>query len=201
MDRLSALTTLTLGLALGLAACTEPAAKPDAQAGRVAAVEAAPAADPATQAAEWCDVMHEPGKGPAFSYPALDGGKTGKAGAARWVNVWATWCGPCVEELPRIETFHERLAKDGARVQVELLAADGPEELAGFIEKNPAAKSSLRIADPDALGTWLAAIGLSDSAGLPVHLFIDTSDRLRCARLGGVGEDDYAAVLAVLRAM
>jgi thiol-disulfide isomerase/thioredoxin len=196
MDRLSAL--ILCGLAVS---CTEPSAKPGAKSDRVAAVEAAPAADPAAQAAEWCDVMKKPGEGPAFAYPTLEQGQAGKPGAARWVNVWATWCGPCVEELPRIETFRERLAKDGARVQVELLAADGPEELAGFVAKHPAAKSSLRIADPDGLGAWLSAIGLSDSAGLPIHLFVDGEDRLRCARLGGVGEDDYAAVLAVLRSM
>lgn len=199
MDRLPAL--ILAGLAILATSCTEPSAKPSGQAGRVAAVEAAPAADPAAQAAEWCDVMKQPGEGPVFSYPALDGDRTGKAKTARWVNVWATWCGPCVEELPRIGTFAQRLGKDGARVEVELLAADGPEELAAFVKEHPAAKSSLRIADPDGLGAWLTTVGLSDSAGLPIHLFVDADDRLRCARLGGVGEDDYAAVLAVLRAM
>ena len=199
MDRLSAL--IVAALPLLTISCTEPAAKPGGQSERVAAVEAAPAADPATQAAEWCDVMKKPGEGPAFSYPALQEGQAGKAKTARWVNVWATWCGPCVEELPRIESFRERLAKDGARVDIELLAADGPDELAEFTGKHPAAKSSLRIADPDTLGAWLTTIGLSDSAGLPIHLFVDAEDRLRCARLGGVGEDDYAAVLAVLRSM
>lgn len=195
MDRLPALIAVALA-----SACTEPAAKSGEQAGRVASVEAAPAEDPAKLAAEWCDVTKKPGEGPAFAYPALEKG-AGKAGKARWVNVWATWCGPCIEELPRIASFQARLAKDGARTDVELLAADGEGELAGFVKNNPAASESLRMADPDALGAWLTTIGLSDSAGLPIHLFVDSDDRLRCARLGGVGEDDYAAVLAVLRSM
>jgi thiol-disulfide isomerase/thioredoxin len=197
MDRLSPVIAVALAGGCTDASSSTNSSKSDA---RVVAVEAAPAEDPAKAAAKWCDVMHEPDAAKAFVYPALASGTVPK-GKARWVNVWATWCKPCIEELPRIEKFREKLGSDGARLEVQLLAADGPDELDAFMADNAAAKGSLRIADPDGVGAWVESLGLEANAGLPLHLFVDGEDRLRCARLGGVGNDDYAEVLAVARSL
>jgi thiol-disulfide isomerase/thioredoxin len=190
---------LLVGVAVGCtdASSSGSSAKND---GRVAAVEAAKAEDPAKAAAEWCDVMHDPAAAKPFSYPTLAGG-AGVGGKARWVNVWATWCKPCIEELPRIEKFREKLGSDGAQLEVQLLAADGPDEFDAFVAENAAAKGSLRLADPDGVSAWVGSLGLEANAGLPLHLFVDGDDRLRCARLGGVGNDDYPEVLAVARSL
>jgi thiol-disulfide isomerase/thioredoxin len=195
MDRLSAVIALAL-----VAGCTDASSSGSKGDARVAKVEAAPAEDPAKTAAEWCDVVHEPGAAKAFTYPTLASGN-GVQKKARWVNVWATWCKPCIEELPRIEKFRGRLGDDGATLELQLLAADGPEEFDAFVAENAAAKGSLRLADPDGLSAWVGSLGLEANAGLPLHLFVDAEDRLRCARLGGVGNDDYADVLAVARSL
>lgn len=197
MDRLSPVALVAV-LAAG---CTEPSSGAGSKSGRVAAVEAAPTADPGAAAEAWCDVWSAPDRAAAFAYPALQAGAAGRPGTARWINMWATWCGPCVEELPRIASFRDRLAAEGARVQLELVAADEAEAVQGFVAKHPAAAGSMTMADPEALATWLAGLGIAEAAGLPIQLFVDADDRLRCARLGGVSDDDYAAVLAVLRAM
>jgi thiol-disulfide isomerase/thioredoxin len=196
MDRLPTLI-IAIVLAVG---CDSTSGSSNKDGGRVAKVEAAKAEDPAKAAAKWCDVLHEPDAAKAFSYPALASGN-GVEGKARWVNVWATWCKPCIEELPRIEKFREKLGNDGAQLEVQLLAADGAPEFDAFVAENTAAKGSLRLADPDGVAAWVGSLGLEENAGLPLHLFVDGDNRLRCARLGGVGNDDYAEVLAVARSL
>ncbi len=196
MDRLSALI-FAVAIASGCTDASSSSSKGDA---RVAKVEAAPAEDPAKVAAEWCDVLHDASAAKPFAYPQLASG-TAVQKKARWVNVWATWCKPCIEELPRIEKFRSKLADDGAGLELQLLAADEAEAFDAFVADNAAAKASLRLADPDGVQAWIGSLGLEANIGLPLHLFVDAEDRLRCARLGGVGNDDYADVLAVARSL
>ena len=190
LDRLPTL----IAAAVIATACTESTpSKPSNS--RVAKVEAAPARDPAEVAKEWCDTTSVR----KFTYPKLAAGGDIKTGAPRWINVWATWCKPCVEELPRIALFRDKLGGEGARINVELIAADDAEAFDAFLGGNSAARQSRRMANPDDVSGWLTNLGLDADAGLPLHLFVDAQDNLRCARLGGVGDDDYDNVLAVVR--
>lgn len=51
------------------------------------------------------------------------------------LNFWATWCAPCVKELPEINQFHDEFAAQGW--QVLGLAVDAPTPVRGFLEKLP----------------------------------------------------------------
>lgn len=51
------------------------------------------------------------------------------------VNFWATWCPPCVEELPMLNAFHREQAARGW--QVLGLAVDQPTAVRGFLQKLP----------------------------------------------------------------
>jgi peroxiredoxin len=58
---------------------------------------------------------------PEFVLPRLDGGDAALSalrGRVVLVNFWATWCGPCEDEMPAMQRLHERLARQG----FELLA-------------------------------------------------------------------------------
>lgn len=40
------------------------------------------------------------------------------------LHLWATWCGPCKEELPHIETFYQELKQKGAADQLVIVSID-----------------------------------------------------------------------------
>lgn len=190
---------LLVGLLLGglAAGCSEENASPRAsRRERVNAVKATPvqAVDPAAL----CDVYPREADAPAFVWPALTGPAPARSGQGwQWVNVWATWCKPCVEEMPRLRAWRDRLAERGVDVELRFISADASdEEVAAFRARHPEIPETLRLADPDVLPEWLKQLGL-DAGGLPVHVFVDPAGRARCLRASGVNDSDYAAVEAL----
>jgi thiol-disulfide isomerase/thioredoxin len=195
MDRLHALKVCAVVVAL--AACGE-GAKSAPLAPRFEAVTAKPAADPL---AELCDVKFAAGQGPVLTLPTLDKPPTeGSAGGAQWINLWATWCEPCVEELPMIERWRHKLGGEGTTVRVDLVSVDATAELvAEFKAQHPGLPATERIADPATLTTYVAALGLDATAGLPVHAFAGPDGKLRCVRSGAVLESHYDVIATLFR--
>jgi thiol-disulfide isomerase/thioredoxin len=192
MDRLPALILPALVLA---AACQEP--KPRETLERVNAVAADPA--PAAKVAAFCDVMPAADKPRAFRYPELAGPAPGAEHGARWINVWATWCKPCIEELPLLLRWQEQLAKAGAAFELVLLSLDEDDDtIRSFRKQHPEMPPSLRIKHPAHADRWAATLGLDRGAAIPIHVFVDPRGRVRCARTGSVGRDHLPAVQALL---
>jgi thiol-disulfide isomerase/thioredoxin len=62
-----------------------------------------------------------------FTLPLLDGVDTSISdykGKVVIVNLWATWCPPCREEMPSLEILYQRFKNDG----LEILTVDGGED-------------------------------------------------------------------------
>ncbi|MGH7556395.1 MAG: peroxiredoxin family protein [Gemmatimonadota bacterium] len=74
-------------------------------------------------------------RAPDFVARDLDGNRVSLndlRGQVVLLNIWATWCPPCREEMPSMQRLHERLGPDGLRiVAVSIDAARGSVDSAG----------------------------------------------------------------------
>lgn len=193
MDRLSAVTVLAVAV-LGCDGKSDPGGEPPSRTNR-AKVNVAQAATPEA----FCDVHAGDDRGPVFRWPELaSGAPPAPAASWRWVNVWATWCKPCIEEMPRLAAWRDKLAAGGKRIDLTFVSVDDSDaDVAGFRRDHPGAPSSIRVAGAAQRTAWLRTLGLADGA-IPIHMFVSPANRLRCARAGEVREPDLGVVARLL---
>ncbi|MEZ4269946.1 MAG: TlpA disulfide reductase family protein [Myxococcota bacterium] len=152
----------------------------------------------------FCDVRDVTVSAPMFELPAVDTPSTSKHNptAWRWINVWASWCKPCVEELPMLQRWLPQLRRAGIEVEVTYLSVDEQAaDMAPMLQKYPQLHDSLRITEIDALASWVQTIGLDAGATIPIHVFVAPDGRVRCVRTGGLQNQHYDAVNALLKSV
>jgi thiol-disulfide isomerase/thioredoxin len=182
------------------AACSDDAAPaPAASSSRVNAVMANEHQRPLDA---FCDVYAHADQARPMSTPPLSEGHSLAAatpGRWRWINVWATWCRPCVEEFARIAGFRDRLAAEGSPADLQFLSVDQAQsDVDQFVVAHAEARGSARLSDAGAIPALLAALGLDPGASIPIHVFVDPANKIRCVRVGAVDEDDFDLVKRVL---
>ncbi len=96
------------------------------------------------------------------------------------LNFWASWCPPCVEELPLLEGAQQGIESSGATV-VGVNYKDIPEDALGFVDEYGISYPSLR--DPD--GEYADEFGTS---GIPETFVIDREGRVAAARRGPIDQ-------------
>ena len=103
------------------------------------------------------------------------------------INFWATWCPPCLRELPEIDRFHREFGPRGW--QVLGLAIDGPTPVREFLTR-------VKIGFPTALagleGTELVQQLGNPQGGLPFSVMIDAGGRVLQRKLGETDFDELA---------
>lgn len=130
---------------------------------------------------------------PPLVVPQVGGGTIDLAnlkGQPVWVNFMGTYCPPCVDEFPLMNSFAIRYADTGLVV----LAIDVKEDegvVASFAESLGATFPLGLDADGSAQTTWGAA-------ALPVHFWIDKDGIVRDGALGGIGPDVMARGLQTI---
>jgi thiol-disulfide isomerase/thioredoxin len=175
---------------LGLGACDEAKGGAAAPPSRVVAI-ASKSSD--SDPSELCDVTPAAGGAPTFAFPPVEGHVPEPIGAPRWVNVWATWCPPCIEELPLLRKLERELKQGGTAVSLVLLSVDTDSSAVQTFEaKHPEVAGSLRLTDVAQLEPWLASVGLDKGATLPVHVFVDAHGKVLCSRTGAIQQSDAA---------
>lgn len=122
------------------------------------------------------------------AYAGLPGAaKADFTGKPRLLNIWASWCLPCIAEAPQLEA----LEKQGVEI-VGIAIRDRPEDVANFLGKygNPYSRIG-----SDAISEVQLAIG---SSGVPETFVIDGKGVIRYQHIGDIRESDVPKLLAEL---
>ncbi|MBN1656468.1 MAG: TlpA family protein disulfide reductase [Deltaproteobacteria bacterium] len=184
-------------LSVVLAAC-ESGKTPRPQAGRFIAVTAK--SNTKEVLTDFCDVIGDPDAKRIFKLPEMDGNAIPSEGQPLWVNVWATWCKPCIEEMPVLVQWQNRLREKGTSFVLQFISVDESLEITNaFLKKRPQIPASLHLKDPEALPSWIQQLGLDHAAGLPIHIFVDAQGAIRCVRAAAITAGDYATVAQLLK--
>lgn len=106
-------------------------------------------------------------------------------------NFWATWCQPCITELPLLDRFHA--AANGW--QVVALALDSAPNVQRFLAKAPL-KMPVGVLDA---GAYDLPRRLGNaSGGLPFSVVFDTAGRIAVRHLGAVDQPTLDAWVSSL---
>ncbi|MGX5671458.1 TlpA disulfide reductase family protein [Thermomonas sp. XSG] len=120
---------------------------------------------------------------PAMTLPDPDGKQVAIpaawAGRTTLVNLWATWCAPCLKEMPDLQAFAD--AQGATGVQVVGIALDDAAAVAAFLRQHGITYPVL----VDAAGPADAGVRLGNPAGvLPYSVLVLADGRLLKTRIG-----------------
>lgn len=107
------------------------------------------------------------------------------------LNIWATWCPPCVKEMPTLDALQARLGSDEFEVVILSIDKSGPEVVRAFLDK-----LGVTELEPYIDETMLSLSALK-GGGLPVTLLIDPEGR-EIGRLTGPAEWDSEDMISFL---
>jgi thiol-disulfide isomerase/thioredoxin len=134
---------------------------------------------------------------PPYTAQMIDG-KTFDVAAERgnvlFINLWATWCGPCRFEIPELQSMHNKYASRRFKVVGVSLDDTGIDGVKEFVAKN---SMTYPIAyDPDGK---IAAI--LQSSVLPTSVIVDRTGHVVWKKYGAVSMSDPTLNEALTRAL
>jgi thiol-disulfide isomerase/thioredoxin len=119
-----------------------------------------------------------------------------------WINLWAAWCGPCKEEMPRLVAWQEKLRASGVLIDLAFVSMDDDErQTRRFLDAQPAGgvRATYWLPEAERAG-WLGALGIKGAGELPVHALVAPGGQVACVLQGAVEDADYPALAAFIRA-
>jgi thiol-disulfide isomerase/thioredoxin len=126
---------------------------------------------------------------PDASYFTFDGGSASigdYAGRPLVVNFWASWCPPCITEMPAFEQVHQRLGDEVAflGIDVQETASDGQ----AFLDQVEVTWDLGR--DPD--GSVVRRLG---GIGMPTTVLVDADGVVQAIHTGELSADELSGMI------
>lgn len=135
---------------------------------------------------------------PAYTATRLDGGLASLdelRGRVVLLNVWATWCAPCREEIPYLQSLHDRHAGNGLEIVGVSVDAAGSEETIREFQRDFGMKYPIWLDPDERVQTLYLALGV------PASYLIDRDGVLRWKHLGTVRPTDSTFTRALGEAL
>ena len=102
-----------------------------------------------------------------------------------FLNLWATWCLPCLEEMPAMASLYQEFSDQG--LAMVAVSSEDPEVVRGFLEEHPYPFKILL--DPeDTLSLQLNIMAL------PTTFIVDRQGRIALQQLGSYAWDSPAMI-------
>jgi len=110
---------------------------------------------------------------PVMNYEQLENYLNKDSDKVRLVNFWATWCKPCIEELPDFLKLNQELRT--ANFELVLVSLDFSNQIEKrvipFVKKHNIKATVIVLDDPDA-NTWINKVNPSWDGAIPVSLVL-----------------------------
>ena len=133
-------------------------------------------------------------KMPAYSSTDLDGKPFDLASERQsvvFLNVWATWCGPCRFEIPQLHALQEKYGSRGFKVIGVSVDETGADTVKQFVRDE-------RISYPIVLDPEGKVANVLQTTVLPTSVIVDRSGTIVWRRVGAVSPNELKDVHAII---
>lgn len=134
---------------------------------------------------------------PAYQADLIDGKKfdiANERGNVVFLNVWATWCGPCRFEIPELQALHDKYSGQRFKVvgvSIDDTGADGVKKFAG----------EHKMTYPIAYDPQGKLADLFQTSVVPTSVVIDRNGKIVWKKFGAVSTTDQALTDALTKAL
>jgi thiol-disulfide isomerase/thioredoxin len=137
-------------------------------------------------------------KMPVFAAQTLDGQPFDfvkeRGNDVVFLNVWATWCGPCIGEMPDLMKMHDRYKAQGFKVVGISIDDSGADPVKAFLKEH-------QVSYPIAIDPESHVANVLQTTVLPTSVLIDRTGTIVWRHFGSVKLDDAELVKALNAAL